>query len=186
MDPETRDIVVARRHSPDGQQRHAEWDDVRRCWTYPWNEMEEGDYFIVQVHGSIEAMKVLFRQTAARKDFEVAVLPMVIDGEQCIRATRVINGVTELKKSVGFHAFNVKARREYLTNHGKKNPIKKERQPRGKITVSEPTEPMVGKEIVTEAHQDFAELRRQRILAARREAAGLPPDQPDFMGVQKG
>lgn len=179
------DAIIARRQIPDGEQRAAEWDEDLLRYSYPWDQMEEGDYFIVKVRGSMESMKVLFRQTAARKDFEVAVLPMHIEGEQCIRVTRVINGISALKKEVGFKAFDWKARRNYLTNHGKRNKTAKPKPERKKIVVSEPTELIVGKEPEVEDQIDLLELRRQRILAAKREAAGLPVDQPDFMGVQK-
>ena len=179
------DAIIARRQIPDGKQRYAQWDEVTERWRYPWDEMEEGDFFIVQIRGSIESMKVLFRQTAARKDFEVAVLPMTIDGVECLRATRVLNGIAALKKEVGFKAFNVKARRAYLTAHGKKNKVAKPKPERKTVPVSEPTEPVVGKTKTVEDQIDLLELRQQRILAARREAAGLPVDQPDFMGVQK-
>lgn len=179
------DTVIARRSRPDGKQRLAEWDEVNERWTYPWNEMEDGDFFVVQIRSSAEAMRVLFRQTAARRDFEVSVQPMTIDGEDCFRVVRVISGVAALKKEVGFKAFDWKARRNYLTQYGKKNKSDRPKPERKKIEVSEPTELPVGREPVVDDQVDLLELRRQRILAAKREAAGLPVDQPDFMGVQK-
>ena len=179
------DAIIARRKFPDGRERKANWDDVNDRWSYPWDKMKEGDYFVVRVNGSPESMKTLFRQTAARKDFEVAVTAIYIDGDLHLRATRVLNGIAALKRQVGFKPFDWKARRAYLTNHGKKNKTDRPKPERKKIEVSEPGEIVVGKEIAVEDQTDLLELRRQRILAAKREAAGLPVDQPDFMGVQK-
>lgn len=179
------DVVISRRSAPDGKQHNAKWDDVTNKWTYPWNSMKDGDYFVVQIRGSAEAMRVLFRQTAARKDFEVSVQPVVVDGEDCFRVVKVISGIAALKKAVGFKAFNVKGRREYLNAHSRKKGPPRPKPERKTVPISEPTEPVAGKTKVVEDQIDLLELRRQRILAAKREAAGLPVDQPDFMGVQK-
>lgn len=188
ISPDILPVIRGRRHSPDGQERVIGHKMVGGGQTnvYPWSSLKDGDYFFVEIGRSKDAMRVYFRQTAARLDIELAVTEYVRRGKPHFRVTRVMSGISEVKRLAGVAQFDLERRREYLNERRKKERRGKRKinKPKiAKIEVSEPTEPVVGREVTTHHDVDYAKLREERLRQARLEAAGLEEEDADFMGV---
>lgn len=97
MTSDVRRLVYARRFNPDGEQKQFRVFSGKP--RYPWKELEDGDYFIAPFDGkSRNATLVGFRQAAARHDIEIAIRPMLWGVMEAYRVTRVIGGVSVIKK----------------------------------------------------------------------------------------
>ena len=198
----TANAVRLRRKNPDGEERKVRYQktDTGVIRRYPWDEMIDGDYFIVPIEGSKNAMVTTFRQAAARKDIEVSIHDWAIekgsDVTPAFRVTRIMGNIRKVKA--------LARERGAKAPHQKKEDIyKRQREARrrrrdgedtpsiGIVTVlpSTPTEApgAVGSAPVAPLQYD----RRERLAEARRKAAmeltGLDPDEDeDYMGVSGG
>lgn len=90
--------IFRRRMEPDGFEHNVNFDRTGRV-RYPWDRMQDGDFFIAMVGDRSKlSMEVAFRQAAARHDIEVAIHPGTIDGHPCFRVTRVFKGIAMAKR----------------------------------------------------------------------------------------
>jgi hypothetical protein len=184
INPSILKLVRDRRVTPDGIERFAK-SIVHRGkgkYLYPWNEMQVGDFFVVRIVGSKDAMIVHFRQTAARKDVELSVRVWDVDGEKALRVTKVLDGVNQIKDKAGVKRMNVKARIEYHKKYRKDN-AQTAKEKRAVIDLSEPTELVIDNQVETNHDLDYKAILAERRRKALLEASGMDLDDPDFMGV---
>ena len=100
-----------RRENPDGVerkvrqvQRGGEWINV-----YPWDKMQDGDFFVVPLRYGTERDKrtftSIFRSAACRYDYEIQIIQWTlnIEGEERpgFRVTRIQPGLASLKRRAG-------------------------------------------------------------------------------------
>lgn len=164
---------------------------------YPWEKMQIGDYFIAPIIGSKNSMLTVFRQTAARLDWEVAIADVVRDGQKCIRVTKILEGIAKIKavaRSRGAYApsSDVDARKRYLLRRRMGSGVPTdEAAPIAPVSIL-PSLPEAPIAAINPA-QDFQYDRQKmldeaRLKAAKEDAfrnAGLDEDDEDFMGVFK-
>lgn len=101
MSPVLRDAVTARRAHPDGELLNLRFTQrgTTRCYSYPWDTMKLGDFFLVPMKGQkYEALSVRFRQAAARRDWELTIVRVERDGEPHLRVCLTLVGVRALKE----------------------------------------------------------------------------------------
>lgn len=93
--------IQGRRFSPTGVMQKI--SKVSRggiaVWSYPWNKLELGDFFIAPIEERSEtAMRVAFHQMAAKRDWEISLAKITVgQGEPALRVTLTIINVTRYK-----------------------------------------------------------------------------------------
>lgn len=93
--------VVARRLNPDGELLEVGVKQVgtKRMHSYPWERMKLGDFFFVPLNGNkYGALQVRFRQAAARRDWELAIVTVPHNGADHLRVCLTLTGVRALKE----------------------------------------------------------------------------------------
>jgi hypothetical protein len=186
---------------PDGAERKVVSKLVGGKWRhrFPWEQLNDGDFFIVPITGNDRAMRVSFQQAAARHDIEISIHPSRVGppGEEVdgFRVCRIIGGIHKIKAEARKRGANTPSsdikqyyRRQAAWRRGE--PLTT--PPAMSIAPTPPTAPLVPigeaatAPLGTDAQQRYD--REQRLAEARRRAeielAGIDPDE-DFnvMGV---
>lgn len=105
-------FVRKRRHTPNGFEKKVT-QTVRagqRCNKYPWDKMQIGDFFYVDLTGKSErAVRVGLHQAASRLDLELAIRPWKLpNGNPGLRVIKVLEGVSVFKKAAISAGVNVR------------------------------------------------------------------------------
>lgn len=91
--------VAERRIHPDGMPRVVGYTHSagRRKMKYPWEKLEDGDFFIAPHTSSPEAQKRGIQQSAARNDMEIVIVPVEHRGKKCWRVTKIQENITLIR-----------------------------------------------------------------------------------------